>query len=185
VRKAARGVTTVRRPGGSSPKEQTFLLNPAPRLPAISDADGAEQQKMAMDVGNQIKTLYDTLGKLRDAKKQAGDIAAKAGASSPVSAAAKSFTDKGAAVGGGLTQLQGEANQDALNFPGRLDNQWVSLYGDLTQLERKVNKSIRERLTDLRAPTDDLMRRAQTVLTTDVAAFNDVSSKAGAGTIAI
>ena len=140
---------------------------------------------MAMEVGAQIKTLYDNLAKLRDAKQQAAQSAEKAGASSPVAAAAKTLNDKVTAVEGELTQLQGEAGQDALNFPGRIDNQWVALYSNLAQLERKVNKSVRERYTDLRPSTDDLVERIQGVLTADVAAFNAVASKAGAAPVTI
>jgi hypothetical protein len=183
--KAAPGVYTVKVSSGAWSQEQGFRLNSDPRLPALSDADGADQLKMAMDVGLQIKTLYDTLAKLRDAKQQAADIAQKAGAGSLVTAAAKTLTDRAAAVEGDLTQLQGEAGQDALNFPGRLDNQWVALYSNVSQLERRVNKSIRERYADLRAPTDELMRRAQGVLTSDVAAFNAAASRAGGAQIVV
>src|SRR5262249_17695226 len=123
--------------------------------------------------------------KLRDAKQQAATIAEKAGAGSPVASAAKTFADRIVAVEGDLTQLQGEAGQDALNFPGRLDNQWVALYSNVSQLERKLNKAVKERYADLRAPTDDLMRRAQSVLTTDLAAFNDAASKVGAATVVL
>jgi hypothetical protein len=28
-----------------------------------------------------------------------------------------------------MTQMQGEGGQDALNFPGRMDNQLLALYG--------------------------------------------------------
>jgi photosystem II stability/assembly factor-like uncharacterized protein len=183
--KVAPGVYTVKVSSGSWSQEQSFRLNSDPRLPAISDADGAEQSKMAMDVGLQIKTLYDTLAKLRDARQQATALAEKAGANAPVAAAAKAFSDRELAVEGDLTQLQGEAGQDALNFPGRLDNQWVALYSNVTQLERKLSKSVKERYADLRPPTDDLMRRAQGVLTTDVAAFNAAAAKAGVGAITI
>jgi hypothetical protein len=122
---------------------------------------------------------------LRDVKQQAADIAAKAGAAGPLAAAAKTLTDRVVAVEGDLTQLQGEAQQDALNFPGRLDNQWVALYSNLSQLERRLNKSVTERYGDLRAPTDELMRRAQRVVTTDVAAFNAASSSAGGAQIVV
>ncbi len=177
--KAAPGPYTVKLTSGSWSQEQSFHLATDPRFPPMADADGAEQLKMAEDVGAQIKQLYATLAQLRDAKKQASDIAAKAGASGPLAAEAKAFTQKVLAVEGDLTQLQGEGGQDALNFPGRLDNQWVALFGNIINSERKLNKSVRERYADLRAPTDDLMRRAQAVLTTDVAAFNTAAAKAG------
>jgi hypothetical protein len=183
--KAAPGVYTVKLSSGEWSQEQTFRLSTDPRLPQMTEADGAEQLKMAMEVGNRIKELYDTLAKLRDAKQQATQLADKAGASSPVNAAAKKLNAQLAAVEGDITQLQGEAGQDALNFPGRLDNQWVALYSNIIQLERRLNKSVKERYTDLRPQTDDLMERAAGVLKADVEAFNAVASKAGAGTVTV
>ena len=177
--KAAPGVYTVKVSSGTWSQEQSFRVDSDPRLPPLTEAEGAEQQKMAMDVGMQIKQLYDTLARLRDAKQQAAQIAQKASGKSAVAAAAKTFTDRLVAVEGDLTQLQGEAGQDALNFPGRLDNQWVALYSNVTGLERRLNQSVKERYADLRGPTDDLMRRAQVVLTTDLAAFNAAAAKAG------
>jgi hypothetical protein len=48
-----------------------------------------------------------------------------------------------------------------------------------------LNKSVKERYTDLRPSTDDLMERAAGVLKGDVAAFNAVAAQAGAGTVTI
>jgi photosystem II stability/assembly factor-like uncharacterized protein len=183
--KAAPGTYTVKVSAGDWSQEQTFRLSSDPRLPAVSEADAMEVQKLATAVGAQTKTLYDTLAKLRDARKQAADSAEKAGKTGPVASAEKTLREKSLAVEGDITQLHGEASQDALNFPGRLDNQWVALYSYLAGLERKLTKAATDRYADLRAPTDDVLRRAQTVLTTDVAAFNAVASKAGASTIAI
>jgi len=177
--KAAPGAYSVKVVSGAWSQEQAFGLKTDPRFPAMTDAEGAEQLKMAKDVGLQVKQLYDTLAQLRDVKQQAAQIAQKAGTTSRLSAAAKTLTDKVVAVEGDLTQLQGEGGQDALNFPGRLDNQWVALYGNVVNLERRLNTSVKERYADLRAPTDDLMRRARGVLTADVATFNTAAAKEG------
>ena len=74
------GTYTVKVSSGAWSQEQAFRLSSDPRLPAISEAEGAEQLKMAMEIGGQIKKLYDMLGKLRDAKQQAAQSAEKAGA---------------------------------------------------------------------------------------------------------
>ncbi len=177
--KAAPGVYSVTVSTGSWSQTQSFRLSTDPRLPAMSDADGAEQLRMALDVAAQIRQLYDTLAKIRDAKQQAAEVAGKARASKAVAAAARTLTDKLVAIEGEITQLQGEGGQDALNYPGRLDNQWVALYGAVVALERPVNKAVKERYADLKPPTDALMRRAEAVLTTDVAAFNAVAARAG------
>ena len=89
------------------------------------------------------------------------------------------YGDKLVAVESEITQIQGEAGQDALNYPGRIDNQWVVLYGSVANTERKLAKAITERYADLKPPTDQLMQRGKGVLTTDLAAFNEVLKRAG------
>jgi hypothetical protein len=177
--KAAPGVYTVKVTSGDWSQTQTFKLSSDPRLPMLTDADGADQLRIARETGAKIKQLYDTLLTIRDVKKQASEIAQKADARARMEAAAKLLTDKLVAIEGEITQLQGEAGQDALNFPGRIDNQWIALYGNVTNQERKVNKAITERYADLTPPTDALMHKAATSLEVDVDAFNAAAKKAG------
>jgi photosystem II stability/assembly factor-like uncharacterized protein len=158
--KAAPGAYTVKLSSGSWSQEQGFRLSTDPRLPQMTEAEGAEQLKMALEVGGKIKELYDTLAKLRSAKQQATEMSAKGGTSPEILAAAKKLNEELVGVEDEITQLQGEGGQDALNFPGMIDNQWVTLYGNIVQLERRLNKSVKERYTDLRPKTDDLMERA-------------------------
>lgn len=180
--KAASGSYTVKVSSGAWSGTQTFRLSTDPRLPAMTDADSAAQVKMAKDVGSQVKSLYDTLALIRSVKKQAAGSAQKSPA---MSAAARTLVDKLVAIEGDITQLQGEGNQDGLNFPGRMDNQWVVLHGDVVGLERKLNKAVLERYADLKPPTDQLMQRAATALKSDVAAFNSEATKAGATLIVV
>ena len=56
---------------------------------------------------------------------------------------------------------------------------------NIVQLERRLNKSVKERYTDLRPQTDDLMERAAGVLKKDVDAFNAVATRAGANPIVV
>jgi hypothetical protein len=180
--KAASGSYTVKVSSGDWSATQTFRVTTDPRLPALTDADTAAQLKMTKDVGGQVKKLYDTLAQIRDVKKQAADSAQKTPA---VGGAAKTLLDKLVAIESEITQIQGEGGQDALNFPGRIDNQWVALYGDVSGLERKLNKAVLERYADLKPPTDQLMQRAAGALKNDVAAFNSEATKAGATLIVV
>jgi photosystem II stability/assembly factor-like uncharacterized protein len=173
----APGVYTVKVTMGTWSQSQTFRLNPDPRYqPAMTDAEGAAQLKMALEVGGWVKQHYDRLAQLRDAKKQAVDIAQKTPA---LAAAAKTFTDRVIAVEGDMTQLQGEAGQDALNFPGRMDNQLLALYSNIIGSERKPGSAVTERYADLKPPYEALLLRAAGVLAGDVAAFNAAAARAG------
>lgn len=178
--KAAPGVYTVKVTSGAWSASQTFRLHSDPRLPALTEAEGAAQVKMAREVGIQIKELYDTLAQLRQVKKDIDDRVAKQRELAP---RARQLTEKLVAVESEITQIQGEGGQDALNFPGRIDNQWVALYGNVANLERKLNKAITERYADLKPPTDQLMQRGKGVLSADLAAFNEVLRRAGLPTI--
>jgi photosystem II stability/assembly factor-like uncharacterized protein len=179
----APGIYTVKLSMGDWSQTQTFHLGSDPRyLPAMSDADGAAQLKMTREVGGWVKSLYDNLAKIRDAKKQAADIAQK---TPSMAAAAKTLTDKLVNVEGDMTQLQGEAGQDSLNFPGRLDNQLIALYGNVVGTERKLGTAITERYTDLKPQYDAMAARWTAVLSTDIATFNAAATKAGATTILV
>jgi len=168
--------------GGWS-QSQTFHLAGDPRYqPPQTDAESAAQLKMALEVGGWAKDLYDHLGKIKDARKQAADIAQKTPA---VAAAAKTLTDRLDAVAGEMSQPKGEAGQDSLNYPGRLDNQIVVLYQYIVGTERPLTQPVKERYTDLKPQYDALAARWTAVLSTDVAAFNAAATKAGAATIVI
>lgn len=181
--KMAPGVYTVKLSMGTWSQTQTFHLGADPRYqPAMTDAEGAAQLKMALEVGGWVKSLYDNLAKIRDAKTQAADIAQKTPA---VASAVKALTDKLIAVEGDMTQLQGEAGQDSLNFPGRLDNQLTALYQNIVGTERKLGTSVNERYTDLKPQYAQMAARWTAALTTDIAAFNAAATKAGAGTITV
>ena len=179
--KMAPGTYTVKVTSGAWSASETFKLRADPRyVPAMTDAQGAEQLRLANEIGAQIKELYDTLARMRDAKRQANELAAKTGAGSPVTVAAKTLKDRIEAVEGDMTQLQGDAGgQDALNFPGRTDNQLLVLYGSIVNTERRMGSPVLERYKDLKPESDKLMLRAHAALKTEVAAFNAVATKAG------
>jgi hypothetical protein len=185
--KMAPGTYTVKVTSGTWSASETFALKADPRyLPAMTDAQGAEQLRLGNEIGAQIKELYDTLGRMRDAKRQANELAAKTGAGSPIAAAAKALTDRITAVEGDMTQLQGDAGgQDALNFPGRTDNQLLVLYGSIVNTERRMGSPVLERYKDLKPESDKLMLRAHATLKTEVAAFNAAAAKVGLGPIVV
>jgi hypothetical protein len=130
-----------------------------------------------------IKTLYDDLAKIRDAKRQAAAIVEPTPANAPIRASAKTLTDALVAVESELTQIQGEGGQDALNFPGRMDNQLLSLYGALVGPERRLGTPALERYRDLKPEAQKLLDRSKAALSADIAAFNAAATRAGLKTI--
>ena len=174
------GTYTVKVTSGAWSETQTFRLRTDPRyLPEMTDAEGAEQLRLAEEIGALVKDLYDNLAKIRDVKRQATALATTAGEASGVAAAAKTLRERLDAVEGDMTQMQGEGGQDALNFPGRMDNQLLSLYGGIVGPERRMGTPVLERYKDLKPLAEALRVRWQNALKSDVAAFNAVATKAG------
>lgn len=180
------GVYTVKVTNGAWSESQTFRLRTDPRyVPEMTEAEGAEQLRLAEETGAAVKDLYDNLARIRDVKRQAADIAAKAGAGSPLVAAATTLREKLEAVEGDMTQMRGEGGQDALNFPGRTDNQLLSLYSAIIGPERRMGTPVLERYKDLKPQADQLRQRYTAALKNDVAAFNAVATKAGVSPIVV
>jgi len=83
-------------------------------------------------------------------------------------------------VEGELTQLKGEGGQDALNFPGRHDNQWVKLYGEVAGPDGAPTAGAKQRYKDLLPEYERLMAESQAVLERDLEAFNKLVRDKGA-----
>ena len=143
------GAYTVKVSEGGWSQSQSFRLDPDPRYqPAMTDADGQAQEKMALEVGGWVKTLYDKLAQIRSAQQQASDSAAKTPA---VKGAADRLTTALVAVEGDMTQLKGTANEDTLNYPGRFDNQLLVLYSDIIGSPTKLGTPVTERYAESQA----------------------------------
>jgi hypothetical protein len=179
------GVYSAKVTSGSWSATQPFTLLPDPRTPPATPAQYDEQFKMVTDIGAITKRLYDELARIRDAKTQVAAQVKKADAASGVGPAGKALTDKLVGVESVLTQIQGEGGQDSLNFPGRLDNQWVVLYGNASGTEFWPVKGVIERYNDLLPETNKLFADIQTVLTADLATYNGVATKAGLEAIVV
>ena len=154
-------------------------------LPPRIDTSGEvyrEQLAMARRVGGRTKELYDNLATLREIMTQATELGTKmrdAGQGEDVADAARALNTQLTAIEGGLTQIEGESGQDALNFPGRLDNQYVVLYNFVIRGDRLPPRGAYERLDDLDPLLDELLGKLRRVFDTDLEAFNDLVRSKG------
>src|SRR5439155_3614673 len=133
--------------------------------------------RLGMRIGEKVKELYDSVLKLRDARKQANDLAErleKAGHGKDASQAAKALGEKLQRIEGDLTQLQGEGGQDALNFPGRLDNQLVTLFNEVIAPDGRPTAGALARFEDLKPELARLLGQLKQVFDTDLASFNQL-----------
>lgn len=183
--KVATGPYTVKVTNGAWSATQTFNLKNDPRYAPMTAAEGKQQLDMALEVGGMIKSLYDNVLSIRDVKKQVAAHVEKAGANSAVAAAAKTLVDRLTAAEADLTQIRGEGGQDALNFPGRMDNQLIVLYGGIVGPERRLGSPVLDRYADLKPEATAMLNRAANALKVDVAAYNAIAAKAGMAPVVV
>jgi len=174
--RVAPGVYQVKLTAGEWSQTQKLEVLKDPRVDTTA-AQYQEQQDLSAQVGARIKDLYNGLARLREARRQAvelGDRLQKAGYSDDAAKSAKALGDKLREVEGELTQLQGEGGQDALNFPGRLDNQFVALYSEVDGADGRLTAGSKARFEDLKPQLAALLKRLQQILDTDLTAFNQL-----------
>ncbi len=183
--KVVPGTYQVKVTAGSWSETQSFAIKPDPRI-TTTTADYEAQLQLAREVGAKVKEIYATLARVRDIKSQAkelGERLQKAGYGDDVAKAAKAFDDKLTAVEGKLTQLQGEGGQDALNFPGQLDNQFLVLYNNVESDDVGPSRGMRERFAELTPPLTTLLGQLKQIIDTELPKFNQLVQGKGAGPI--
>jgi hypothetical protein len=176
--KVVPGKYQVRLKMGDWSQTQPLEVLKDPRNPATR-AHYTEQLDLAKGVGARIEELYDTLLELRDVKRQATEIGErleKAGYGEEAAEAAKAMNEKLTTIEGELTQLGGEGGQDALNYPGRLDNQFVKLYSEVAGPDGRPTAGCHERFKELNPQLDKLLSQIKQVMDTDLAGFNKMVS---------
>ena len=176
------GTYAVRVTVGDWSATRSLVVESDPRVPTTA-ADYAAQLAFARRVGDRIKDAYSHLSRLRDAKSQATDLGARlktAGYGEAAATQASAMTTTLEAIEGELTQRQGEGGQDALNFPGRLDNQFVTLYSDVVNRDSAPTRGALERFDDLAPVLDELLDRLNDTVNREVASFNAIVVGSGA-----
>lgn len=185
--KVVPGAYRARIAAGSWKAERGFEVKPDPRERTTA-AEYEAQLEMARQVGRRTAELYVSLQQIRDIKRQAtemGDRLRNAGYGAEAADMARALGERLTAIEGELTQLQGEGGQDALNFPGQLDNQLVVLYQTVAESERAPDRAARERLGDLQPALDKALARLADLIKTDLWSFNQLVSRTGAAPIVL
>lgn len=175
------GSYQVKITSGAWSQTQPLEVKSDPRL-TTTVADYEEQLRLSREIGGRIRELYDTLAQLRDVKQQVtqlGDRLNKAGFGDDVAKAAKALNERFSELEGDLTQLQGSAGQDALNYPGRIDNQWLVLYGTVAAPDSRPPRGAYDRYEDLKPELPRILDQIRQVFTTDLAKFNELVKSKG------
>jgi len=152
VRLTANGVTETR----------PLTISKDSRLTGVTDADLAEQFKLAMEVRDKTSEANEMVIRIREIKK---NIVERVKKDPSLDAAGERLSTKLSAVEEDLYQVQNRSNQDPLNFPIKLDNQIAALMsvietGDAKPTDQSyvVFKVLNERLEAIRKRYDEILK---------------------------
>ena len=129
-----------------------------------------------MQVGTRLGELWDALRGIREVKQQlrgVGRLLRGHAEAAELMGMGRRLSEQLTAIEGEITQLEGEGGQDALNFPGRLDNQWAVLYSAVANPDTPVTAGARQRFEDLQPQTDELLARLDALYEGPLRELND------------
>lgn len=194
--KAPPGTYQVRLTAGAVTQTRTFRLLADPRIPEVTQADYEEQFRVASALRDSMNVVNQSLELIRSVAtqaKQAVELAGRIGRVADVTPAADELAAKLSGVEGALNQTKSESGQDPIRHAGKLDNQLVELYANVTGddsyiyggPEGRPTRGATERLGDVLREWAPLSAQLRTIIERDVPAFNELLRRLGLGAIVL
>jgi photosystem II stability/assembly factor-like uncharacterized protein len=168
--------------------ERSFQVLKDPRLTQVTQADLEKQHELITNIKNKIAEIHNqirTIRSVREQMKTVMGLAEKAGLDIDVKDTVDSIHEKLTAVEDELIQTKNEAGQDPLNFPPKIDNQFVYLYGHVNGAYGRPTEGSYQRYEDLVAELQPHIDKLQEILETDVASLNQTLREKGAGVVMV
>jgi hypothetical protein len=120
---------------------------------------------------------HHAVRRIRDVRDQVEALTRRldeSGRGEGVDESAAALLEKLEAVEERLTQTKARSSQDVLNFPPKLDAQFLGLLGVVGSADARPTDGSVERQRDLEAELDRHRNDLERILRTELAAFNDL-----------
>jgi photosystem II stability/assembly factor-like uncharacterized protein len=174
---------------------RSFRVLADPRLD-VPQADYVTQFRLAVQVRDSLNSAWSSVETLRDVRSQVEAVVAKAkemGVAGELAVMADSIRGRLGGVEDDVTQKRSESGQDPIRFPGRIDNQLVELYGNITGTDGYINggpegqpsRAAVQRTQEMNGQWLGVHQRLIRILEVDIAAFNALARRLGIPPVAI
>ncbi len=166
---ASPGTYTVKLTVDGKSQSQTFEVKKDPRL-STTDEDYAKQLSLAIQIRDKLSEANNGVIKIREIRKQVEEFAKRD--DKKVSDAAKELIKKMTAIEENLYQTKNRASEDPLNFPIKLNNKLAYVMGVVESSDNPPTQQSYMVYEEMASKTNAEIKSLNTVLTTDLAAFN-------------
>ena len=165
----APGVYTVKLTADGKTQTQTFEVKKDPRL-STTPEEYTKQVTLALQIRDKLTATNEGVVKIREIRKQLEDYTHRD--DKRVADAAKALTQKLTAVEEELYQTKNRASEDPLNFPIKLNNKLAHVLGVVESSDNQPTQQSYMVYEDVATRVNAQLKTLDTVLTTDLAAFN-------------
>jgi hypothetical protein len=182
------GTYKVRLTAGEESQTQSFNVKKDPRLRDVTREDLMQQFQLVSDIRSVVTDIHNGIRTIRSVRSQlenTAKLARKAGIEGDFQASIDSISEKLTAVEEELFQTRSEVGSDPLNFPPKIDNQFVYLYGHVNGAYGRPTNGSYQRFEDLKVELQPHMDKLKEILETDVAQFNVTLREAGAAVVMV
>jgi len=169
--KIAPGTYKVRLTVGQKSFVQAFDVVQDPRLP-IALAAFQEQQTMLAAIRANVNDIHETVQQLRDVRKQVKELTARTKEQKAIADSAKALIERITKCEELLVQTKQETFQDVINFPNKLNAQFLYLLGEIDSSDPPLTTGLKNRFAILSAEWEQLKPVRNRLLEQDVPRFN-------------
>jgi hypothetical protein len=183
----APGTYRVRLTVGDRSLEEKLEVVPNPAVHASAD-DLKRQYEFLEAVRGALSETHSSVIRIRSVKAQIQDVlghAKEIGKDEPLKAPAKALTDRLTAIEEKLVNPKVKANQDVLNFPPRLDHQFVGLTSVVSSADAAPAPSAYAYFDELQKRLATIRGDLDAVLQKDLPEFDRAVEKSGVPPIVV
>jgi hypothetical protein len=163
------GTYQVRLTVDGKSQTQSFEVKKDPRL-STTPEEYARQVTLALQIRDKLSATNEGVIRIRELRKQLDDYAKRN--DKRVSDAAKELSKKLTAVEENLYQTKNRASEDPLNYPIKLNNKLAHVLGVVESSDNQPTSQSNMVYEDLATRANAELKTLNSLLTTDLAAFN-------------
>jgi len=168
------GTYTARLTVGETQQTQPFEVVADPRK-NLSPGDFQEQQTLLASIYETVDEMHTSVAKMRQVREQVKDLLARAKGypeADTIAVAGAVLMDRMAAWEEALVQSKQETFQDVINFPNKLNAEFIWLMGNVDAAGPPVTQGARDRFADLSQLWNEQRVEMNVLLEQEVAEFN-------------
>jgi len=171
--RAATGDYIVQLTIGKQTQTECFRICADPRV-NVSQADMDAQFQLWQQIRDKVDETHLGINKLRKIRKQINIWTEQAADNEQIGSAAKTLTDKLAAIEDELIQTKAATAGDRLRMPSKLNTKLIGLISIVAAADAKPTKQAYDVYTHLSSQIDDQLALLDGLIGDDLAAFNDL-----------